>query len=77
MDLLRLRSATNAYLAIVRDVAPALEEVERLGELRDHLAVTLREDEQGTPAAIAAVLRRLLGAEDAPHEAHGPHRGPG
>jgi hypothetical protein len=69
LDLLRLRSATSAYLAIVHGVMPAAEQwadVNRLheptyGELLDQLRVALLRHEMGTPAAVARVLSELLG----------------
>ena len=62
MDLLRLRSATRAYLAVLRAVQPTAN---RLGEvaglLSDHIDAALMDDQLGTPAGIAAAVAVLVG----------------
>lgn len=68
-DLLRLRSATAAYLAIVRELEPLLEQVADVNrlhmpawaELHAELRGALREHTMGTPASIGRALARLLG----------------
>jgi len=62
VDILRLRSATRAYLAVLRAVQPtanALGEV--TGLLADNIDAALMDDQLGTPAGIAAALAVLLG----------------
>ncbi len=74
IDLLRLRSATAAYLAILRDSLPALdglaqaasayaiETAEPMAELCESVRAALNvDDAPGTPAAIRTALARLLG----------------
>ncbi len=62
IELLRLRSATRAYMAILNDVLPA---VDSLGERAAELALTidqaLSREVAGTPARIAFQLAELLG----------------
>jgi len=62
VDILRLRSATRAYLAVLRAVQPTgngLGEV--TGLLADNIDAALMDDQLGTPAGIAAALAVLLG----------------
>lgn len=73
MELLKLRSATTAYLAILSDLdtwAEQVADVNRvvvpeyaglLDRLRDEIKVALQTREQGTPATMAAVAAELLG----------------
>lgn len=73
IELLRLRSATTAYLAILRGSVPALhglvitwspepERGEPMAELCDSVQAALDvDDAPGTPSAIGAALARLLG----------------
>ncbi len=77
LDLLRLRSATSAYTAILRDVVPALEAMTALADppeliltgadtpFADLLASVQAglevDDAPGTPASIRHRLAVLLG----------------
>lgn len=73
LELLKLRSATTVYLAMLRDVdqwAEQAADVNRhvlpeyaslLDRLRDELRAAQSDHEMGTPAAMARVLGELLG----------------
>lgn len=74
IDLIRLRSATATYLAILRDSVPALEVLvqaattrqpegaEPMAELHQNVQAALDvDDAPGTPAAILTLLAQLLG----------------
>ncbi len=64
-----LRSATTAYLSVLRDVIPLLEQwadVSRLREpvcsqLLDEIRAALHVREMGTPAGISRVVAEMLG----------------
>jgi hypothetical protein len=70
LELLKLRSATAAYVAIVRDLVPWAEQVADInriirpeyGNLLDELRAALLPHEMGTPAAIDRVVGELLEA---------------
>ena len=74
IDLLRLRSATRAYLAILRDSVPAHDDLatsapvpmpegcESITALRESVRAALDvDDAPGTPAAILVTLAQLVG----------------
>jgi hypothetical protein len=74
IDLVRLRSATAAYVAILYDSLPRLErltapdtgpnprDAELMARLRDCIEGALDiDDAPGTPAAILTILCHLLG----------------
>jgi hypothetical protein len=69
IDLVRLRSATATYVAILYDSLPTVEalaenepEAEPMARLRDSVEAALDiDDAPGTPTAILTALCRLLG----------------
>ena len=75
IELLKLRSATTAYLDILADIeewAQVAADVNRiirpdfaaqLDRLRDQLTTAMLPDETGTPAGIGRVLAEMLGEE--------------
>jgi hypothetical protein len=70
LDLLRLRSATAAYLSVTRacqlaaealaQALPADEATEPARELVTQIAAALDPDRAGSPAAVLAALREVL-----------------
>jgi hypothetical protein len=73
IELLKGRSATTAYLAVLRDLdtwAEQAADVNRvivpqyadlLDRLRDEIRAALNDHEMGTPATISGVVAELLG----------------
>ncbi len=73
IELLQLRSATTAYLAVLRDLdewaqqtADAnrivnLDYADQLDRLRDEIRAAQNDHEMGTPAIVGRVLAELLG----------------
>lgn len=62
LDILRLRSATTAYVSILRDVIPAVEAMGEVGaslmdHLRDGLCVPYT---IGSPVGIDEAVRELI-----------------
>lgn len=72
IDLLRLRSATAAYIQVLSAVEPALGQLADVNALRepvyrllwDEVRAGLREDSEGSPARITRWLAALLGESD-------------
>jgi hypothetical protein len=64
LDVLRLRSATRAYLAVLEAALPAVDALaERGAELALCMDQALAREVAGSPARIAVLLARLLGED--------------